>query len=153
MGYETALSRTAAMCSTSEHCIHELREKMTRWGVEEDDIDRVIDYLVDEKYVDESRFCRAYANDKLRYNHWGRIKISQMLYAMHLGKDDIAQGLDSINEDEYTTILNDVLTQKAKGIKADSDYERNGKLIRFALGRGFEMDLILKALHAEDFEY
>ena len=44
-----------------------------------------------------------------------------------------------------------------RSVKASNDYERNGKLIRFAAGHGYEMSdilLCLKSLgyEAEDFE-
>lgn len=148
--YEEALSKTTALCSGSEYCIHQIREKMEKWQVAPADMDRVIDYLLDERYIDEARFCRAYCHDKLRYNHWGRIKISQMLRLMHLDKIDIQEGIDSIDEDEYTAILEALIKAKLPSIKANSDYERNGKLIRFALSRGFEMDLICRLVKQEE---
>ena len=43
-------------------------------------------------------------------------------------------------------MLEHVLEVKARSLKAESEYERRGKLIRFALGRGFEMDGIMEAL-------
>lgn len=51
-----ALSRVAAYCSTAEHCRAEVTEKLQRWGIPYDAIDRIINRLEQEKYIDEERF-------------------------------------------------------------------------------------------------
>ena len=40
-----ALSRLAAYCSTAEHCRAEVTEKLQRWGISYDAIDRIINRL------------------------------------------------------------------------------------------------------------
>jgi regulatory protein len=62
-----ALNRVAAYCSTAEHCRAEIAEKLQRWGIAYDAIDRIINRLEQEKYIDEERFCRAFINDKYRF--------------------------------------------------------------------------------------
>ena len=44
-----------------------------------DAFNEIIDRLIDEKFIDERRYCRAFVNDKLRFNHWGRVKIQAKL--------------------------------------------------------------------------
>ena len=74
-----ALNRVAAYCSTAEHCRAEIAEKLQRWGIAYDAIDRIINRLEQEKYIDEERFCRAFINDKYRFAKWGKMKIGQAL--------------------------------------------------------------------------
>ena len=38
------------------------------------------------------------------------------------------------------------MANKYRTIKAESDYERSMKLIKFAMGRGFTMDLIRRCI-------
>ena len=47
--------------------------------------------------------------------------------------------LNEIDEEEYLSILRDLLASKRKSIHAKDDYELNGKLMRFAVSRGFEL--------------
>ena len=42
--------------------------------------------------------------------------------------------------------------QARKSIKAESDYELNQKLVRFALGRGFGFDIIRQCLNVDDID-
>lgn len=150
---QDALFRVTALCAQSEQCEHSLREKMQKWGLTEEVADRIIDKLYDEKYLDEQRFARAYAKDKMRYNHWGKQKIDQGLRLLRISTPARRLALEELPEEEYLEILQHVLQSKARQVKAENNYERNGKLIRFALGRGFEMDLICKSLpNADEFE-
>lgn len=150
---QEALQRCAALCSTGEHCAHELEEKMRRWGLCNADIEKNIIYLYDEKYIDNDRFCHAYSRDKMRYNRWGKRRIIQELRMLRLPSSCIQEAIDDLPADEYLEQLSYLLETKKPSIKASSDYERNGKLIRFALGRGFEMNLICQLLHATAEDY
>jgi regulatory protein len=142
--YEQALTRITSLCSASEYCIHDINEKLYRWGISNTDSERIIDYLLDEKYIDEARYAQAYTNDKLRFSHWGRIKIKSMLRMKHISDRDINNALDNISEEEYESILRDIIKGKAKSEGDAEDYASRAKIIRFALQRGFEMGEITK---------
>ena len=140
MTFEMALSRMAAFCSTGEHCESEVREKLQKAAVSATVADRIVARLYDEQYLDTARYCRAFARDKLLFNHWGRVKIGQALRMKGLPQADIATALDELPEEEYKEILAALLAQKARSLHDEDDYIRRGKLIRFALGRGFTME-------------
>ncbi len=137
----------AAFCSLSEHCESEVRERLQKAAVSADDADRIVDYLYDEQYLDAARYCHAFSCDRLRFAHWGRVKIQQALRLKGLPDGDIRQALDELPEDEYRSVLHNTLQQKLRSLSDDEDdYTRRGKLIRFATGRGFTMDEILDVL-------
>ena len=137
-----ALSKAAALCSRRECCVSEIRQKLEQWGAPAESRERIVDRLIDEKYIDESRFARAFALDKLRYNHWGRIKIDQSMRLLGISPDDRRTALDELPADEYRDILQHLVRTKLPTIKASSDYERQGKLMRFLASRGFEPNLV-----------
>lgn len=147
-----ALYKAAAYCSASEHCRSDVAEKLEKWGVETEAGKRIIEYLVKEKYIDEERYCRFFVNDKLRYNRWGRNKISQALRQKRISQETITSSLGHIDESEYRAILRELLDRKRKNTKAKSDYELNGKLIRFALGRGFEMEEMRQCIDSSGYD-
>lgn len=141
-----ALSTLAALCAKAEYCTGDMDDKMRRWGLDEEARQRVIDYLVSHQYVDNERYCRAFVNDKVKYNHWGRNKIAQALWQKRVPEDIATAVLDEVPEEDYLDALRPMLKAKWPTIKADTDYERSMKLIRFAMGRGFELETIKKAL-------
>ena len=152
MTEQEAYLQLAALCANAEHCQHEMLEKMRRWELSEAVQARVMARLVKERYVDDERYARAFVKDKIRYNKWGRRKVQQALWLKHIDSDIQQTVLDEIDDDEYLKVLKPLLKQKSKGIKAESDYERNQKLVRFALGRGFTFDIIRQCLNVEDME-
>ena len=148
MPKEVALGKATALCSGSEHCTSQILEKLSLWGVSDQDASNIMDYLVREKYIDNKRFARAYCHDKFCYNHWGRIKIRQMLRHLRLGDEEIEEGMQTIDEEDYLEALNDVLRAKDRTLREKDIYLRKGKLVRHLLSRGFETDLALDAVDA-----
>ena len=152
MTEQEAYLQLAALCAQAEHCQQEMRDKMRRWELDETVQNRIIDRLIKERYIDDERYARAFVKDKIRYNKWGRRKVQQALWQKHIDADIQQQVLDEIDEKEYLDILRPLLKQKRKSIKAESDYELNQKLIRFALGRGFGFDIIRQCLNVDDID-
>ena len=149
---QEAYLQLAALCAQAEHCQQEMRDKMRRWELDETAQNRIIARLVKERYIDDERYARAFIKDKIRYNKWGRRKVQQALWLKHIDADIQQRVLDEIDEKEYLDVLRPLLKQKRKSIKAESDYELNQKLVRFALGRGFGFDIIRQCLKVDDID-
>ena len=154
MTEQEAYLQLAALCAQAEHCEQEMRDKMKRWEIDEMAQNRIIQRLVEERYVDNERYARAFVKDKIRYNKWGRRKVQQALWMKRIDNDIQQRVLDEIDDKEYLDVLRPLLKQKRKSIKAESDYELNQKLVRFALGRGFTFDIIRQCIQVdEELEY
>ena len=153
MTEQEAYLQLAALCAQAEHCQQEMRDKMRRWELDETVQNRIIDRLIKERYVDDERYARAFVKDKIRYNKWGRRKVQQALWMKRIDADIQQQVLDEIDAKEYLDVLRTLLKQKRKSIKAESDYELNQKLLRFALSRGFGFDIIRQCLDVGEEDY
>ncbi len=147
---QEAYLQLASICAQAEHCRQEMLDKMIRWQIEEPVRVRIIDRLVRERYIDDERYTRAFVNDKIRYNKWGSRKIRQALWLKHIDDDIQKKVLEEIDEKEYLDVLKPMLRQKRKTIKAANDYELNQKLVRFALGRGFDFNIIRQCLDVDE---
>lgn len=145
-----AYQKLTDLCARSEHCQQEMTEKMRQWGVSKEEQAEVLDRLIAERYIDDARFARAFIYDKIRYNKWGRRKVEQALWMKHIDDHISKPILDDVNDEEYLSILRPLLKQKRKSIKADSEYELTMKLIKFAISRGFTMDIIKQCIEVED---
>ena len=152
MTEQEAYLQLAAICAQAEHCEQEMRDKMKRWEIDETVQNRIIDRLTEERYIDNERYARAFVKDKIRYNKWGRRKVQQALWMKRIDQDIQQRVLDEIDEKEYLDVLRPLLKQKRKSIKAESDYELNQKLVRFALSRGFTFDIIRQCLNVDEIE-
>ena len=141
-----AYLQLAQLCAKSEHCQHDMLEKMRRWEMSEEAQARVMQRLISERYVDDERYARAFVKDKIRYNKWGRRKVEQGLWQKRIDDNIRQQVLDEVDEEEYLCVLRPLLKQKRRSTKAESDYEMNRKLVRFALSRGFTYDIIRQCI-------
>lgn len=145
-----AYLQLAQLCARSEHCQYDLLEKMRRWDMSDEAQARVMQRLVSEHYVDDERYARAFVHDKIKYNKWGRRKVEQALWLKHIDDDIRRQVLDEVDDEEYLSVLRQLLKQKRRSTKAENDYELNRKLVRFALSRGFTYDIIRQCLDVDE---
>lgn len=137
-----ALQRLTLLCSQSEHCQQEMVEKMQKWELPEDAQARIMEYLISERYIDDTRYCRGYIHDKMEYNHWGRRKIEQGLWQKGISREVSAPLFAEIDDEQWISILQPLLEQKRRSTKGRNEYEIKQKLFRFASGRGFLYDQI-----------
>lgn len=146
---QEAYLQLAQLCARSEHCQHDMQEKMRRWGMSDEAQARVMQRLVGERYVDDERYARAFVRDKIRYNKWGRRKVEQALWMKRIDDDIRERVLGEVDDGEYLAVLRPLLKQKCRSTKAATDYELNQKLVKFALGRGFTFDIIRQCIDGD----
>ncbi|MCH5328967.1 MAG: RecX family transcriptional regulator [Coprobacter sp.] len=144
---EEALSRAAALCSASEQCAHDIQEKLTRWQIGPDETRRIIERLEQNKFIDETRYCRSFVHDKFRFNKWGRIKIACALRQKGISPSAIDEALAAIDEESYLDTLRQLLAAKRKSIGGAPSDALKAKLLRFAASRGFEPACIYPLLN------
>ena len=142
-----ALNKAAAYCTLCERCISEVSAKLTAWGVPYAVQEEIIARLIEEKFIDEARYCRAFVNDKVRFNRWGRIKITAALREKRLPQEFIKDALENIDEDTYQQSLKEVIEIKRRELKGSNDFATQQKIIRHAASRGYEPSLIIKTIN------
>ncbi|MDF9829351.1 regulatory protein RecX [Parabacteroides sp. PF5-6] len=146
------LHKAAAYCSAAERCRQEVEKKIVAAGFPPDVTERILERLVREKFIDEVRFCRSFVHDKLRFNKWGRIRIGYELRMKRIPNPLIADALDEIDEELYLHMLQTLLKDKKKTVRGKDNRDTFYKLLRYAAGRGFENELILKCLHQSGYD-
>ena len=142
-----ALNRAASYCSKAERCEYDVRRKLLSWELTDDAIARILKRLKDERFLDDERFCKSFVNDKVRFNKWGRTKIIYELRKRSIPEAIYLPILDELSGDEFEKQLLHILTVKARSVKAKNDYDKKTKLIRFAISRGFSMDMAIKGVN------
>ena len=146
---EELLQRAMRACSEREYCISDISALLDRWGADSKEMhERVIERLVKEKFVDEHRYSRAFVLDHFRHSQWGRVKIGTALKQKKVDPEAIASGMESIGEEEYLELLQKILVDQRRKIKAKNRLDLKGKLLRHALGKGFESHLVYDAINS-----
>lgn len=156
MSAESALTRLENLCSRAEHCSAEIREKLRKWQLGSSDAEKIMERLVKSRYIDDSRYARAFVRDKYRFSRWGRRKIALALRAKRIDKAEIEDAFEEIDEEEYASGLKSMLKSKLAALSAKEDesdsreaaYAISSKLYKYALSRGFESELSLRIIKA-----
>ena len=139
---EKALQIIAGQCSRRECCSGDIRKKLQKWEIQEKEIEEIMTFLYHHKFIDDTRFAKIYTEDKFRFNHWGKQKIMTMLRNKGIDSSIISEALSTLDQSEYHANCLEILQHKAKNMAEDDLYKGKAKLIRFALGRGFDYDTI-----------
>ncbi|BDX37962.1 hypothetical protein CYCD_13170 [Tenuifilaceae bacterium CYCD] len=144
---EKALTRLQSLCARSEKCSGDLKQKMIQWKLDPLDINWVINQLVSDGFIDDTRYAGMFVRDKSRISKWGRVKISTALRAKGISTDIINEALTQIDPSTNKSQLIELLSRKAKQTKAKSVYDLKNKLIRFGVSRGFDMGLVIDVVN------
>ena len=133
------IDRLRNLCSRREYCSSDILKKaLTALEGDREAAEQILKTLVSEKYVDDLRYAAAYAREKAMISGWGETKIRYMLSAKRISRDIITQALAEIDEDKADSRLQKLLENKARSLKDDPQIRL--KLLRFALGRGYQYD-------------
>ena len=134
-------SKMEAYCAHAEHCESEARMRLRQWHCDSKTENDIIDHLIDQNYISDERYAKAFVHDKLLYQGWGRVKIGYMLRAKKIAPDIIQTALQNIDETEYFRILTHLISQRVKSSQ-NLSREDLASLYRFLTQRGFTMEEI-----------
>lgn len=137
-----ALLKAANYCAYQERTQREVRQRLRDWGLLPDEAEEVIAELIIEGFLNEERYAKTYAGGKFRVKEWGRQKIAYELKLKGLSARNIQTGLAEIDDETYQATLSELLRKKAATLRKDSPLVRKQKLARFAIGKGYEPDLV-----------
>jgi len=146
MDREKALSKCMNICSMREYCIYDIEQKIDRWEVKEVDREYIIRRLLEDNFINHNRYVKAFINDKLLYNHWGKIKIRYHLKHKNIEVNIIETYIDKIDEITYKNIIDTEIIKKKKSVKGKDEFEINQKVARFLISKGFEPNIVFDRL-------
>ena len=145
--FKIALEKTMAQCSRREYCSDDIRNKLSLWGVDNDDIGKILRILISDNFINEPRYATAFVRDKFKYNKWVKVKISAHLRGKKVPQDIISSALESIDNDLYIKLLRELIEAHRKSVKAKNQYDLKAKLLRYGLSKGFESNLFYDILN------
>ena len=143
---DQVLDKMAKYCAYQERCVKDVRDKLKTFDILEEEKTKILDYLLDNRFVNDERFAKSFVRGKINQSGWGVNKIRFHLIQKGIDKDIIDEALGQTDNEVYRQRLIDILKTKSKTIKADSDFEKKRKLAAYAMQKGFEGNLIWEVL-------
>jgi len=143
---DQVLDKMAKYCAYQERCVKDVREKLRTYDILQEDRDKILDFLLDNRFVNDERFAKSFVRGKVNQSGWGMNKIRFHLMQKGIDKDLIDEALQQTDEEVYRQRLMDILKTKSKIVKAATDYEKKRKLAAYAMQKGFEGSLVWEVL-------
>lgn len=147
MSYDRALEKAMRYCSYQERCLLDLEKRFVAWNVKKEDWDRIIDYLLEEDFLNEERYIEAYVRGKFNIKKWGKHKIVAGLMQKRISGSKVTVALNSeIEEEDYLNTIKSLIERKILLLDEPDSLKLRDKLYRYLLSKGYESDLVVKEL-------
>jgi regulatory protein len=139
---QQALQSLMRLCARSEKSTGDALRLMRTWGVPEAEQRGVLEKLIANRYIDNRRYTEAYTREKSQLAGWGERKIAMQLRLKGVEREIIGEVMALlVADDDRVERLRERLKRKLRTTKAANDYELRGKLLRYALGLGYDYDM------------
>lgn len=143
---DQVLDKMAKYCAYQERCVKDVKDKLKTFDIPQEEKTKILDYLLDNRFVNDERFAKIFVQSKSNQNDWGTNKIRYHLIQKGIAKDIIEEALGQTDEEVYRQRLIEILKTKAKTVKAANDFEKKRKLAAYAMQKGFEGSLVWETL-------
>ncbi len=135
------MNRAAALCARSEQAPGDIRDKLVKWGLSQSDVNQVLQHLVEQGFINEERYARAFVKDRFAFNGWGKIKIAYQLRQKGIPDEIINEAMTAIDDSQYRDRLIGLLQDKWRAVKDREPRAAWAAMMRFAASRGFEVPI------------
>jgi regulatory protein len=143
---EQALQKIRQYCAYQERCHKEVKEKLYGYGLHKNETEKILADLIENNYLNEERFAIQFAGGKFRMKQWGRKKIQYELQQKGVNTYSIKTALKELGNDDYAETLQKLARVKWDSLATEQTITRQAKTQAYLLQKGFEPELISKAI-------
>ncbi|MBC7438917.1 MAG: RecX family transcriptional regulator [Flavobacterium sp.] len=133
-------------CSYQERCHLEVVQKLRTLGMITQATDLIMVHLIDNNFLNESRFACSFARGKHRIKSWGKIRIVNELKARHISKFNIDLALKEISFEEYCTTFEQLANRQWEIMTEKNALKKRKKFCDFMLRKGFESAMVYEKM-------
>ena len=139
---QEALKKIEHYCAYQERCHDEVVQKLRTMKMDADEIDTIIVKLIQDNFLNESRFACSFARGKHRIKFWGKNRIINELKFRNIGQYNINLALKEISNEEYLDTFDKIALRNWDSIKETNLQKKRKKFCDYLLRKGFESNLI-----------
>jgi regulatory protein len=143
----TILTKISSFCAYRERSVFEVKNKLISLGCNLSQSQKIINWLIDNNFLNQNRFDSSFVRSKVNQNKWGRVKIkNQLKQKGSINEEALNEAIANIDLEVYESNLLHILDRKLNELNRKQSEKINEKLIRHALSKGFTFDEIFNAL-------
>ena len=139
---EEATKKMEHYCAYQERCHQEVINKLIQMHMIPEAIDVIVVHLLEDNFLNESRFAKQFVSGKFKIKHWGKNRISFELKKKDISKINIQEALNKIEDEEYIELFNEIAKKKADSLRDANVYKKKKKFVDYFLYRGWESYLV-----------
>ncbi|MEG1623115.1 MAG: regulatory protein RecX [Alistipes sp.] len=144
---EEATATLMRLCARAEKSSGDARRLMRGWGVADTAAEAVLQTLLSQKFIDDSRYAAAFVREKVNLSGWGIYKIRTTLLHKGIAPTLVEEALAELDHNKMAERLSKQLERKSKTIKPTTAYELKTKLIRYGLSLGYPYEGVMDAVN------
>ncbi len=129
-------------CSYQDRCHKEVIEKLKTYKIKSSDLSQIISNLINENFLNESRFSKSFVRGKFNIKSWGKVRIQNELKKRNISAYNISLGMKEINEIDYHKKLDHIFNKKLSSLVGINTISKKKKIISYLTYRGWESNLI-----------
>lgn len=137
-----AIHKIEHFCAYQERCHDEVVQKLRTMKMDSNEIDEILAHLIQENYLNESRFACSFARGKHRIKLWGKVRIVSELKLRNISTYNINLALKEITAEEYETNFNALAERNWHSIKESNGLKKRKKCCDFLLRKGYESNWV-----------
>lgn len=134
-------------CAYQERCHKEVAQKLFDLHMIPEAREKITLHLLQQNFLNEERFSKAFARGKFSIKNWGRIRIVNELKFRNISPYNIKTALKEIDENAYLKTLQKVAEKKAEVIKEPNAFKKRSKLLTYLSSKGYESELIYEVVN------
>jgi len=142
MTIKEALQKLEHFCAYQERCHDEVVTKLYSLKMSPDEIDIIIVKLIEDNFLNETRFASSFARGKHRIKHWGKIRIVNELKIRHISITNINLALKEITSEEYEMTFDQLSQRCWENLTERNSLKKRKKFCDYMLRRGYESNLV-----------
>jgi regulatory protein len=133
-------------CSYQERCHQEVMQKCYDLGMRANEVNHIVVHLIENNFLNEERFARAFARGKHRIKLWGKNRIVIELKQRHIAAPNIKAALTEIAEEGYHDTFNKLAERHWDTIRETNVQKKKKKFCDYLLRKGWESTLVYEKI-------
>ena len=145
---EQAYQKIKHYCGYQERSHAEVKEKLYSFGLWKNDVETLLSRIIEDDYLNEERFAKAFVGGRFRMKQWGRVKIKYELKQKQVSEYNIKKAMKEISEEDYEAAFNKLFASKLESLSSEKNVPtRKRKMFDYMLQKGYERDMIMSKLN------
>lgn len=143
---EEAIKRMERYCIYQDRCHKEVEQKLYEMKMIPLVKEKIIMHLLENDYLNEERFAKAFVRGKFKIKKWGKEKLKLELKRRDIHINLIDSALKEISDLDYLETFNTIAAKKAESIITSNKQVKRKKIADYLFYRGWESRLVYEKI-------